>query len=100
MEEEWKELLEVVESFAPVRTLTTKLQDSTLNSGQTLGHWQLTMLSLEPISTPLATNANGTHEITYENKSVSQIQKKISQIQKTIRLQSQAPQIEIWNTVD
>jgi len=47
-------LQEVVESMALVRTLTAKLQESALTPGQTLGHWQLTMLSLEQISTPLA----------------------------------------------
>jgi len=46
-EEGWKELQEVVESLAPVRTLTTKLQESALTSGQSLGYWQLTMLSLD-----------------------------------------------------
>jgi len=69
-EEGWKELQEVVESLAPVRTLTTKLQESVLTSGQTLGHWQLTMLLLEQIYTPLAANANGMHEITYDSTSV------------------------------
>jgi len=69
-EEGWRELQEVVESLAPVHTLTTKLQESALTSGQTLGHWQLTMLSLEQISPPLAANANGTHEITYDSTSV------------------------------
>jgi len=56
--------------WAPVCTLTTKLQESVLNSGQTFGHWQLTMLSSEPIFTPLAANANGTHENTYDSTSV------------------------------
>jgi len=56
-------MLEVVESLAPVHTLTTKLQESALTLGQTLGHWQLTMLSLEQISP-------GTHEITYDSASV------------------------------
>jgi len=46
-EEGWKELQEVVGSLAPVRTLTTKLQESALTSGQSLGYWQLTMLSLD-----------------------------------------------------
>ena len=53
-QEGWKELQEIVESLAPVRTLTTKLQEGALTSGQTLGHWQLYMLSLQQISTPLA----------------------------------------------
>jgi len=44
-----------VESLTPVRTLTTKLQECALTPGKTLGHWQLTMLSYEHISTPLAT---------------------------------------------
>jgi len=44
-----------VESLTPVRTLTTKLQESVLTPGKTLGHWQLTMLLYEHISTPLAT---------------------------------------------
>jgi len=34
-----------VESLTPVRTLTTKLQESALTPVKTLGHWQLTMLS-------------------------------------------------------
>ena len=42
-EEGWKELQEAVESLVPVRTLTTKLQESALTSVQTLGHWQLTI---------------------------------------------------------
>jgi len=46
-EEGWKELQDVVESLAPVRTLTAKLQEGVLTSGLTLGHWQLTMLSLQ-----------------------------------------------------
>jgi len=70
MEEGWKKLQEVVESLAPVHTLTTKFQESALTSGQTLGHWQLTMLSLEHISIPLTANANGTHEITCDSISV------------------------------
>jgi len=70
MEEGWKELQEVVESLAPVRTLTTKLEESAITSGQTLGHWQLTMLSLEQISSPLLANVNGTDEITYDSTSV------------------------------
>jgi len=39
--ERWKELQEVLESLAPARTLTIKLQESMLTSGQTLSHWQL-----------------------------------------------------------
>jgi len=30
--------------LTPVRTLTTKLQESGLTPGKTLGHWQLIML--------------------------------------------------------
>jgi len=56
--------------LVPVHTLTTKLQESKLTSGQTLDHWQLAMLSLEQFSTPLAANANGMHEITYDSSSV------------------------------
>ena len=52
----WSNLIETtVESLTLVRTLTTKLQESVLTPGKILGHWQLTMLSQEHISTTLTT---------------------------------------------
>lgn len=52
--ETWRKLQELVETLAPVRQLTTKLQDSSLTPGEAIGNWQLIMAALEQIGNPIA----------------------------------------------